>query len=698
LLDSLLQERFIDDNKMEEIKNMREFKRKLELLSILRGMQLRNEMTDVLLVSADCEIYVHSLVLALHPFWAGVLKEDDGNTSRMIFFPDYTEMELQQFVNEMYGNVTELEISGIPISKFLDTEAETKVRLQSLESLGLINLQITSLDSTEEESDFDFNNTIIQIQTDVGVGGNEPMDAPVLFETIEETAESEEMRRLRAELGAAKVKLTNLEDSLTQVPPVLVELPSERKSKRAPKKTKKGSILERALKAKKDGKIGKKTKGKKKAKIELEDMKLEMDEAEADNDVYHDDVDSGSDEEFVPDPNLLHSDYNEETGLPVEGGGDKASLSESLVNPITGKPRVPCDICNKTFDSHFGVKKHQRRRHNNEGHKCDRCGESFKTDGVLKKHIEEAHEAINKTCDSCNPSELFTINSLRKHIKTQHPDRTYCYKCNKTFVDKGHLLNHRKNCNSGDFVNCHICGMIIRRTSLATHVKQKHADEEVGPDGKIKCDLCPKEFNYHKRLVEHKKRVHDENRQRATCDKCGKTFTTVASLKAHEDIHSDMVYCCAACGKLYTCNRSLKTHMKEKHGNRKFICPICGRVFTHATSHARHIMVHTGEKPWKCDKCPLSFIRETRLRDHRLTHFDEKNYECDVCHMKFKNNAQRIKHSNVHKEKRYICNQCNYRCIQSMDLTKHYQKVHKMDRPKFTYLNYKPDEITIKTE
>jgi len=33
-----------------------------------------------------------------------------------------------------------------------------------------------------------------------------------------------------------------------------------------------------------------------------------------------------------------------------------------------------------------------------------------------------------------------------------------------------------------------------------------------------------------------------------------------------------------------------------------------------------------------------------------------------------------------------------------MDLTKHYQKVHKMDRPKFTYLNYKPDEITIKTE
>ena len=46
-------------------------------------------------------------------------------------------------------------------------------------------------------------------------------------------------------------------------------MPSERKSKRAPKKTKKGSILERALKAKKDGKIGKKTKGKKKAKVTL---------------------------------------------------------------------------------------------------------------------------------------------------------------------------------------------------------------------------------------------------------------------------------------------------------------------------------------------------------------------------------------------------------------------------------------------
>lgn len=85
----------------------------------------------------------------------------------MIFFPDYTEMELQQFVNEMYGNVTELEISGIPISKF------STLRLKPRFVCNLDPLVSSILDSPPSiapkvESDFDFNNTIIQIQTDVG--------------------------------------------------------------------------------------------------------------------------------------------------------------------------------------------------------------------------------------------------------------------------------------------------------------------------------------------------------------------------------------------------------------------------------------------------------------------------------------------------------------------------------------------------
>ena len=36
-------------------------------------------------------------IAAMNPFWKGLLSEEAGAADRMIFFPDYSEIELQQF-------------------------------------------------------------------------------------------------------------------------------------------------------------------------------------------------------------------------------------------------------------------------------------------------------------------------------------------------------------------------------------------------------------------------------------------------------------------------------------------------------------------------------------------------------------------------------------------------------------------------
>ena len=130
---------------------------------------------------------------------------------------------------------------------------------------------------------------------------------------------------------------------------------------------------------------------------------------------------------------------------------DHENKNSSLEQSKTNLPKITlieCKVenCGKTFNTLFGMQKHQRQVHgadkveNNSLHSCPICGKSVK---YIDQHIRSAHREIsgNKTCEICNK---VISTDMRKH----RGSCTFCPFCNFKESRKNRLLKHIVGCLS----------------------------------------------------------------------------------------------------------------------------------------------------------------------------------------------------------------------------------------------------------
>ena len=121
------------------------------------------------------------------------------------------------------------------------------------------------------------------------------------------------------------------------------------------------------------------------------------------------------------------------------------------------------------------------------------------------------------------------------------------------------------------------------------------------------------------------------------CANCGKAYSSLKSLKLHEDVvhkgiknwPSAVEVKCEICGKIYS-NNTLKRHIKSVHEKIKdFQCPKCGKAFSEKGSLEIHDKTHTGIRDFKCDQCEKTYKRSEHLKDHiNAVHLGRKDYVC----------------------------------------------------------------------
>ncbi|XP_071174642.1 zinc finger protein 236-like isoform X2 [Mytilus edulis] len=222
-------------------------------------------------------------------------------------------------------------------------------------------------------------------------------------------------------------------------------------------------------------------------------------------------------------------------------------------------------------------------------------------------------------CESCD--KIFPKwNQLQRHIKTHDEDKPFrCSQCNSSFnIEENLKLHQATHVPLDGEPTCPECGKTFSRiASLKAHIMLHEKDET------LMCTECGDEFGVqsqlNKHLLEH--RQEEAGMKSYPCKQCNMQFNKPAILREHMKQHYKI--------KASLTHRPYKRNVDRSSFHYK--CQHCGKMFQKPSQLVRHNRIHTGERPYKCTLCNRAFNQKGALRIHMSKHTGDKPFMCDFC-------------------------------------------------------------------
>ncbi|XP_025406995.1 zinc finger protein OZF-like [Sipha flava] len=156
------------------------------------------------------------------------------------------------------------------------------------------------------------------------------------------------------------------------------------------------------------------------------------------------------------------------------------SLKKHMISHINGKnsgnKKYDCNICEKSYNTPFVLKRHKTIHTGEKQFICDICKKSFGAKAHMKRHIIIIHMQENKyKCHICN--KLFSdVNYFKVHKTLHDNSKPYgCNFCKKSFSHRTFLTIHLRNHRTRH--ECKICKKLYpQKKILKIHMKIHHSE------------------------------------------------------------------------------------------------------------------------------------------------------------------------------------------------------------------------------
>uniref|UniRef100_A0A1Q3EZX3 Putative ovo n=1 Tax=Culex tarsalis TaxID=7177 RepID=A0A1Q3EZX3_CULTA len=212
---------------------------------------------------------------------------------------------------------------------------------------------------------------------------------------------------------------------------------------------------------------------------------------------------------------------------------------------------------------------------------CHLCDQQFERSNSLDYHLYTNHQENDQDslCQIC--AKFVHKRQIRKHVELHTEAKPVCPICNQTFQNPQNLARHRVVHTKERPYPCTLCDLrFTQAASLKQHVQRVHMAPERSAESSGKrskyhrkpatCPVCFKDFKISRKLIEHVEQNHPEHQLEVfTCELCYKQFISEHLVRAHRAIwHPSKEFHCDRCGRTFPTIAMLGFHLKKHEKER----------------------------------------------------------------------------------------------------------------------------------
>ncbi|XP_054286284.1 uncharacterized protein LOC129002475 [Macrosteles quadrilineatus] len=226
-----------------------------------------------------------------------------------------------------------------------------------------------------------------------------------------------------------------------------------------------------------------------------------------------------------------------------------------------------------------------------------------------------------------------------------------CENCNRKYILKKMLEEHRKKCNSVKYYRCQRCLKVFNSEER----RDEHTASMCDTQKVFKCDDCGRGFIFKRLFLLHTTPVCTSLRP-YTCSICLQSFDNRSQLQGHKIKEHQQVslVLCEFCGKFLS-RKCFRSHLHIHTNVPVYRCKLCAgtRIFySQQERHHHYVNLHRDFEPYVCADCGKSFLTRNGLKRH--VQGLGNLYKCIVCERVMRNQFCFRAHRRSHIKKEPI--------------------------------------------